>query len=153
MVPINKKHGPEPLDDNFTFDSFFPLLKTKKRNIKSLLLDQKIIAGLGNIYVDESLWASGIHPNSISNLIPQKKVKLLHRNIKNILIDAIQKNGTTIINFSVNGESGKYANELKIYGRTTLDCFVCQNTIKKIRVAGRGTYICTKCQKKYDRKK
>ena len=76
-----------------------------------------MVAGLGNIYVDESLWKSRIHPNSISNKIPQIKIKDLYINIRTILIRAIQQNGTTIIDFSVNGESGKYTNELKIYGR------------------------------------
>ena len=149
LANINKRHGPEPLDPSFTFECFNPLLKKRKRNIKALLLDQSILAGLGNIYVDESLWASGIHPNSISNLIPEKKIKLLYQNIKKILIEAIKKNGTTIIDFSVNGESGKYANELKVYGRQILDCMSCSNKIKKIRVASRGTYVCTRCQKKY----
>ena len=149
MKPINNRHGPEPLDKSFTSDLFIHLIKTKKRNIKALLLDQSVLAGLGNIYVDESLWKTGIHPNSISSLIPEKILKKLYINITEILKDAIQKNGTTIINFSVNGESGKYKNELKIYGRNSLECRSCQYEINKIRVAGRGTYICTKCQKKY----
>ena len=149
ISPIDKRHGPEPLANDFNISSFIALLKTKKRNIKGLLLDQKIIAGLGNIYVDESLWASGIHPNSISNLIPVKKYALLYKNIKKILIDSIEQNGTTIIDFSVNGKSGKYVNKLKVYGKQNLNCMSCPNKIKKIRVAGRGTYVCTKCQKKY----
>ena len=152
LEPLNKCLGPEPLSNDFSLDLFSGLLKGRKRNTKALLLDQSVLAGLGNIYVDESLWKSGIHPNSISNVIPAFRVKKLYKNIKNILTDAINKNGTTIIDFSVNGESGKYTNDLQIYNRNKLDCFHCKNKITKIRVAGRGTHICLKCQKIYNRK-
>ena len=149
IEPIDKRHGPEPLENNFTSECLINLIKSKKRNIKALLLDQSIIAGLGNIYVDESLWKSKIHPNSLSYKIPKKRLENLHQNIRTILANAIEQNGTTIIDFSVNGESGKYANELKIYGKNNSKCICCDQKIKKIRVAGRGTYICLKCQKKY----
>ena len=149
IEPIDKRHGPEPLENSFTSECLINLIKSKKRNIKALLLDQSIIAGLGNIYVDESLWKSKIHPNSLSHQIPKKRLENLHQNIRTILANAIEQNGTTIIDFSVNGESGKYANELKVYGRNNSKCICCNQKIKKIRVAGRGTYICLKCQKKY----
>ena len=108
-----------------------------------------MIAGLGNIYADESLWKSKIHPNSLSHKIPKKRIEDLYNNIKIILTEAIEQNGTTIIDFSVNGESGKYTNELKIYGKVNSNCYRCKYKIMKIRVAGRGTYICKNCQKKY----
>ena len=149
LEPIDIRHGPEPLEDHFTPEILIKLIKSKKRNIKALLLDQSMISGLGNIYADECLWKSRIHPNSISSKIPQEKIKNLFINIRAILKKAIQQNGTTIIDFSVNGESGKYTNELKIYGKENSKCFNCNSVIKKIRVAGRGTYICVKCQKKY----
>ena len=149
IKPIDEKHGPEPLESNFTSESLFRLIKSKKRNIKALLLDQSMIAGLGNIYADESLWKSKIHPNSLSHKIPKKRIENLYNSIKIILTEAIEQNGTTIIDFSVNGESGKYTNELKIYGKVNSNCYRCKYKIMKIRVAGRGTYICKKCQKKY----
>ena len=149
---INSKHGPEPLDKNFTVELFKDMIKSKNRNIKALLLDQSFLSGLGNIYVDESLWESGIHPNSISSSIPVKKISTLHNKIQSILRNAILKKGTTIIDFSVNGESGKYANDLSIYGKNNKACFRCNSMIIKLKVAGRGTYACTKCQKKYDKK-
>ena len=74
LEPINVRHGPEPLENNFTSKTLIRLIRSKKRNIKALLLDQSMVAGLGNIYVDESLWKSRIHPNSISNKIPQIKI-------------------------------------------------------------------------------
>ncbi len=145
---INKTHGPEPLEDNFTINWLLTNLKKKKRNIKALLLDQSFISGLGNIYVDESLWESGIHPNSTSCSIPKSKILKLHNSIQNILREAIKQLGTTFINFSfLNGQSGNYSNELKIFGKQGQACINCGSIIKKIKVAGRGTHICAKCQK------
>ena len=151
IEPINKFHGPEPLDDSFTTKQFQMMLLNKKRNIKALLLDQSFLSGLGNIYVDESLWKSKIHSNSISNSIPKKRIEILYHNIRNTLRDAINKKGTTIIDFSVNGESGKYVNDLQVFGRSNQECFRCSNMIEKTKVAGRGTYTCNKCQKKYSK--
>ena len=126
----------------------------KKRNIKALLLDQSFISGLGNIYVDESLWESGIHPNSISCSIPKSKILNLHNSIQNILREAINQLGTTFINFSfLNGQSGNYSNELKIFGKQGEVCKNCSSIIKKIKVAGRGTHICSNCQKIYKPRK
>tara|TARA_B100001175_G_scaffold195999_1_gene166375 strand:- start:1047 stop:1865 length:819 start_codon:yes stop_codon:yes gene_type:complete len=150
LDPINYRHGPEPLDNAFTVEKFQEMLLKKKRNIKALLLDQSFLSGLGNIYVDESLWKSKIHSNSISNAIPKNKVEALFYNIRTTLEEAIVKKGTTIIDFSVNGESGKYANMLQVFGRAGLECFQCGNIISKNKVAGRGTYTCQKCQKVYN---
>ena len=149
---IDSKHGPEPLDSKFTLAQFRDMIHQRKRNIKALLLDQSFLSGLGNIYVDESLWKSGIHPNSMANIIPNIKVKALYKNIRSTLEDAIEENGTTIIDFSVNGESGRYANYLSIYGRSKESCLICKTKIKKLKVAGRGTYVCSKCQKVYGKR-
>ena len=146
---IDSKHGPEPLDSKFSLVQFREMIRERKRNVKALLLDQSFLSGLGNIYVDESLWKSKIHPNSLSHKIPKKRIEDLYKNIRIILTEAIEQNGTTIIDFSVNGESGKYTNELKIYGKVNSNCYRCSYKIIKTRVAGRGTYICKKCQKKY----
>tara|TARA_Y100001970_G_C14091013_1_gene780034 strand:+ start:208 stop:1017 length:810 start_codon:yes stop_codon:yes gene_type:complete len=147
---INSRHGPEPLGKNFTTDWLLENLKMKKRNIKALLLDQSFISGLGNIYVDESLWESGIHPNSISCAIPKTKVIRLHTAIQSILEESIRQLGTTFNSFSfLNGQSGNYSNELKIFGRYNMPCLKCENKIIKFRVSGRGTHICTNCQKKH----
>lgn len=146
---INERHGPEPLEEKFTKNIFFDILTNCKRNIKALLLDQSKIAGLGNIYADESLWLSGIHPNSISNKIPKSAAFKLHNSIQHVLKKAIKHNGTTIIDFSyVNGQSGNYANELNIYGKKGLICSNCKTEVVKIKVASRGTYFC-RCQKVY----
>ncbi len=149
---INSRHGPEPLEKQFTKTLLLNILNKCKRNIKSLLLDQSKIAGLGNIYVDESLWLSNIHPNSFSNLIPKKEVFKLHKSIQFVLKKAIANNGTTIINFSyINGQTGNYANQLNIYGKKNKICSKCNTKIKKIKIAGRGTYFCI-CQKSFKKK-
>jgi len=154
LTPIHIKHGPEPLGKNFSTKWLHQALNERKRNIKSLLLDQSFIAGLGNIYVDESLWASGIHPCSISDAIPAIVIRKLHGNIQKILSAAIAAKGTTIINFSfLNGQSGRYASQLRIFGRYGQPCINCGRDIEKIKVAGRGTYICTNCQNTYTRKR
>ena len=150
LTEINERHGPEPLSSDFNTKWFVKNMKSKKRNIKALLLDQSFLSGLGNIYVDESLWASGIHPNSISCHIPKQKIILLHKNIRRILQESIEQLGTTFISFTfLNGQSGNYSNELKIFGKQGCGCKKCKNKIIKLKVSGRGTHICKKCQKVY----
>ena len=152
LTPINERHGPEPLGKNFSVGWLHRALQQRKRNIKALLLDQSFLAGLGNIYVDESLWAAGIHPGSISNALPAARISRLHEAVQAILKAAITAKGTTIIDFSyLNGQSGRYTSQLRIFGRKGQPCITCGRDIEKIKVAGRGTYVCSRCQKKYTR--
>ena len=152
LTPINERHGPEPLGKNFSVGWLHRALQQRKRNIKALLLDQSFLAGLGNIYVDESLWAAGIHPGSISNALPAARISRLHEAVQAILKAAITAKGTTIIDFSyLNGQSGRYTSQLRIFGRQGQPCITCGRDIEKIKVAGRGTYVCSRCQKKYTR--
>ncbi|MEC9306747.1 MAG: bifunctional DNA-formamidopyrimidine glycosylase/DNA-(apurinic or apyrimidinic site) lyase [Candidatus Neomarinimicrobiota bacterium] len=152
LTPINERHGPEPLGKNFSVGWLHRALQQRKRNIKALLLDQSFLAGLGNIYVDESLWAAGIHPGSISNALPEARIRRLHEAVQAILNAAITARGTTIIDFSyLNGQSGHYTSQLRIFGRQGQPCITCGREIEKIKVAGRGTYVCSRCQKKYTR--
>lgn len=145
---INSRHGLEPLEKNFTIDWLHQNLKKKNRKVKALLLDQSFIAGLGNIYVDESLWISGINPLSISSKIPKKNIKKLHFAIQKVLTDSINSLGTTIVNFSfLNGQSGNYGNNLNVFGNDGKPCPRCSLTIIKDKLCGRGTHYCKKCQK------
>lgn len=153
LFSINERHGPEPLGENFSVDWLQEGLKKRKRNIKALLLDQSFLSGLGNIYTDEVLWSSGVHPHSISNVIPNKKIIRIHTSVKSILEAAIIEKGTTIIDFSfLNGESGRYSERLCVFGRAGKPCTNCERNIIKIKVAGRGTYVCNYCQKVYKNK-
>ena len=116
--------------------------------VKSLLLDQKFIAGLGNIYVDESLWQAKIHPKAISSKVNRKKINDLCFSIKTILQNAIQHKGTTIINFNyAENKKGNYKNQLKVFGKQNEPCLRCNKIISKIFVIQRGTHYCKICQK------
>lgn len=144
---LENKLGIEPLSKEFTPQWLNTQLKQKKRMMKSLLLDQSFIAGLGNIYVDEALWFAGINPMSISSQIRQNKVEALCRGIKQILQDAIHLNGTTFQSFSFGKNSlGSYIEKLKIFGKPGLPCPICSTSIQKIKIGQRGTHFCPKCQ-------
>jgi formamidopyrimidine-DNA glycosylase len=136
--------GPEALDlDRKTFAE---ILRTN-RPVKSLLLDQGRIAGLGNIYVDESLWAAGIHPARAGSSLTTAETAALLRAIKDVLRRAIRAGGTTFSDFrNVHGEMGRFRNRLKVYGRQGEVCPRCGTTIRRLRLAGRGTHICPRCQ-------
>jgi formamidopyrimidine-DNA glycosylase len=136
--------GPEALA--VSPKAFAALLGTD-RPIKALLLDQSRIAGLGNIYVDESLWAAGIHPaRAGSSLTPAETATLL-REIKKVLHRAIRAGGTTFSDFrNVYGEMGRFRIRLKAYGRQGEPCPRCGAPIQYLRAAGRGTHICPRCQ-------
>ncbi len=146
---LNNKLGVEPLSNQMNSRLLFNILHSKKRMIKGLLLDQNIIAGLGNIYVDECLWKSNIHPENISNKISKKKIIKLCKAIKSTLQSSIIANGTTVIDFTfLNGQSGKYSEQLNIFRKEGTPCPACSTIIQKKKVAGRGTHFCPKCQKK-----
>ena len=136
--------GPEALDmDPKTFAA---LLRTD-RPIKALLLDQGRIAGLGNIYADESLWAARIHPARAGSSLTTAEAAILLREIKVVLRRAIRAGGTTFSDFrNVHGEMGRFRDRLRVYGRQGEPCPRCGTTIQYLRVAGRGTHICPHCQ-------
>ena len=149
------KVGPEPLEQNFSAKDFFNRLQKRyNSNIKAVLLDQTIIAGVGNIYADESLFAAGIHPSSITKAIPKAKLDLLYKELRRILQLSIKNGGTTDRNFvDALGKKGNYMEMAKVFRRQNQQCFKCQGEIIKLRVAGRGTHICLKCQELYRSKK
>lgn len=145
---INQKLGVEPLSEEFTREWLWNNLKESKRQLKPLLLDQGFIAGLGNIYVDEALWAAKLHPQQLGITVSSKKSNILHDSIQTLLKTAIDNQGTTIINFYFGeGKSGNFREQLKVFNRQEQSCPCCQNKIIKIRVAQRGTHLCPHCQK------
>jgi len=149
MDYINQKLGLEPLSKNFTIDWLYKNLQNSKRQLKPLLLDQSFIAGLGNIYVDEALWYTKLHPQQIGSSASRKKSNILHSAIQGLLKTAIDKQGTTIINFYFGeGKRGNFSEKLQVFGRQGKNCPRCKTIIKKIRVAQRGTHICPRCQRK-----
>lgn len=148
-IDFMKKVGPEPLSENTYFEDF--LSRVRRRNgttIKAAILDQSVIAGVGNIYADESLWGAKIHPATRVKYLSDNQLQELFEQIKYILALAIEKGGSTDKNYvDVEGKSGSYLSFARVFRREGKACERCNSMIEKIRVAGRGTHICPNCQK------
>ena len=144
-----KKVGPEPLSKTFTPAVLVERLNRRSRSaIKAVLLDQTVLAGVGNIYADESLWGAKIHPLTTVCDIPKNKLKTLHQEIQFVLNLAILKGGSTDKNYvDAEGKKGSYMDFARVFRREGLSCPRCGTIILKIRAAGRGTHLCPKCQK------
>lgn len=142
-----KSVGPDPFEEAYTFDYVKEKLKRTTRMIKAALLDQTIISGLGNIYVDEVLFLSKIHPEKRAHLLSEDEVKRIYENVRIVLEEAVRLGGTTIRSYLNGlGEMGMFQQRLYAYGQTGKPCQHCQTEIVKIKVAGRGTHICPTCQ-------
>lgn len=142
------KVGPEPLADDFTSTDFIQrLMRRQKSGIKTVLLDQTVIAGIGNIYADESLWAAKIHPETRVQDVPEVQLKLLYAELIAVLKLAIEKGDSTDKNYvNAEGKKGSYMSFAKVFRREGKACPRCGTTIIKTRVAGRGTHTCPHCQ-------
>lgn len=140
--------GKEPFDE--TLDASYLKEKYEKKTlpIKTVLLDQSIIVGIGNIYADEILFLSGIHPLKKCSSLSKKELDKIIQNTQMVLKKAITLGGTTIRSYtSSEGVHGRFQNELYIHGKEDEPCPICNTPILKIKVGGRGTYYCEKCQK------
>jgi formamidopyrimidine-DNA glycosylase len=144
-----EKIGPEPLDKNFTLAEFRKLLSQKKsQKIKPLLMDQRFVAGIGNIYAQESCFCAKILPTRVVKTLKEKEIKDLYFCLLNILKKAISCHGSSVDDYlDAQGHQGNYVCHLKVYDRLDKKCFRCSGIIKKMVLAGRGTYFCPKCQK------
>ena len=139
--------GPEPLDDGFDLHEFAKKLAKTQRNIKSVLLDQTVVVGLGNIYVDESLFKAQIHPERIAQTLNKDEIATLYEKIVETLSEAVQKGGSTVRTYvNSQGEMGMFQLEHNVYGRKGEDCKICGTTLIKTVVGGRGTVFCPNCQ-------
>ncbi len=141
-----KKLGPEPFDISPT--EFAQRLRSKKSRLKSLLLNQEFLAGVGNIYADEALFGAGLHPLMIAEKVSVARAKRLLKSIQEVLQAAINAGGSSVENFKrPDGESGWFQRELRIYGRGGETCVVCGTVVKRILVGQRSTSFCPKCQR------
>lgn len=141
--------GPEPFSSQFTVSRMQEMLAKTNRSIKTVLLDQKLVVGLGNIYVDESLFKAGIHPERAANSLSQKELVQLHAEIVKTLEEAVEKGGSTVRSYvNTQGQIGMFQLELYVYGRKGEKCKVCSQELERIVVGGRGTVFCPQCQKK-----
>ena len=150
-----RKIGPEPLEKEFTYKKFREIIKggqgtfSKKRGkIKQVLMNPEKMAGIGNIYSDEILWASKVHPNKDASKLSEKEVKLIYKKIREVLIKAVSLRGESFSDFrDLQGEKGFYETEKKVYQREGESCFRCGKRIKRIKVGGRSAHFCPHCQK------
>ena len=143
-----KDLGLEPWDDNLNSEYLINKYKNKRLPIKTVLLDQSIIVGIGNIYADEILFLCKINPLKKCNLLNKEECEKIIKYTKEVLENAIKMGGSTIRTYSsVDGVHGLFQNELLIHGKDKGTCPNCNNKIEKIRIGGRGTYYCPKCQK------
>jgi formamidopyrimidine-DNA glycosylase len=141
--------GPEPLDESFEKKLFAEKLAKTKRYIKSALLDQKIVVGLGNIYVDESLFKAGVHPERVASSLTEQEIDVLFEKIIETLTEAVEKGGSTVRTYvNSQGEMGMFQLQHFVYGRKGQDCKVCGTPLIKTVVGGRGTVFCPTCQPK-----
>ncbi len=142
--------GPEPLGPDFTAAGFAAALGNRRRILKPLLLDQSFVAGLGNIYVDESLHRAGIHPLMRSERVSTARAKRLHGEIQSTLREAIEREGSSFDTFyrTPEGQPGSYQHQFQVYGRTGKPCHTCGAKVQRIVVGQRGTHFCPRCQRK-----
>ena len=140
--------GPEPFSDNFNINYLTKVISKKTRSIKSILLDQTIVAGIGNIYADESLYSAGISPFREARTIKKNELKKLKIAIVDILKKSIGAGGTTFSDFrDLEGENGNFGLQTNVYRRTGKKCRKCKNIVEREKISGRSTHWCRKCQK------
>jgi formamidopyrimidine-DNA glycosylase len=148
MIDFFQKVGPEPLAKDFTWQAMRErLLRRKNSGIKAVLLDQTVVAGIGNIYADESLWGAKLHPSTLVRDISDEQIQLLYHELTTVLQLAIEKGGSTDRNYvNAEGKKGSYMSFARVFRREGQPCPRCGEIIIKLRVAGRGTHICPHCQ-------
>ncbi|MFL2544249.1 MAG: bifunctional DNA-formamidopyrimidine glycosylase/DNA-(apurinic or apyrimidinic site) lyase [Longimicrobiales bacterium] len=140
--------GPEPLSPDYKHTDLHEKLNSSLSPIRSWLLDQKNVVGVGNIYANESLHLSGIHPQRPANRITEKESQLLYKALRKILLSAIQNRGTTLRNYrDVSGKGGNNSTKLRIYGRHGENCLGCSEPVQRIVFSNRSAFFCPSCQR------
>jgi formamidopyrimidine-DNA glycosylase len=139
----------DPLDQVFTWQTFGGLMAQRASKMKQLLMDQKFMSGLGNIYSDEVLFAAGLRYDRMSDTLSSQEVRRMYRALQEVLQDAIRARGTTLDDeayVDLFGKPGEYQGELKVYGREGLPCRRCRTPIQTVKISGRNSYFCPQCQ-------
>ena len=148
-VPSCASHiAKDPFDSTFNIAESVAKFKSKKTQIKKALLDQEVISGVGNIYADESLWRSKIHPEARTEKLPPSKIETLISNATQVMAQALEQGGTSFddLYINVNGESGYFERSLAVYGREGEACPRCGSQIRRIAFSNRSSHFCPKCQ-------
>lgn len=142
-----KEIGPEPLEKNFTFEKFKEILSKNRGKIKEVLMDQKVIAGIGNIYSDEILWQAEVQPQRQTKSLKEEEIKKIYKAMREVLLKAIKLGGESISDFRrPSGEKGFFDRERKVYRREGEKCFRCRGIIKRVKIGGRSAHFCPSCQ-------
>lgn len=137
--------GPEPLE--IAEDEFVALFRKRRSRVKALLLDQRVIAGVGNIYADESLFRAGIRPDAVASGLAPERLRGLHRALREVLLQAIAENGSSISDYrTARGDAGAFQNSFQVYGKAGEPCAHCGKPLCGCRVAGRSSTFCPDCQ-------
>ena len=145
---LGDRVGREPLERSFTTKRLAETLAGRRTPVKAAILDQRRLAGVGNIYADEALWRARIHPQRPAGELDPDELKALHRGIRTALKAGIERQGATLRDYRTpDGGSGTMQDEFKVYGREGEPCDRCGTPIEKIRAAGRGTWYCPNCQR------
>ncbi len=145
---VHPRLGPEPLEDSFDLADFRSLLKCRSAPIKSVLLDQTVLAGIGNIYADEALFAARINPKRAASALSKPAVDRLHTAIREVLRAALGDRGSSFRDYvDARGKEGGHQLNVKVFRRTGLPCYICGTEIRRIKLAGRSTHLCPKCQR------
>ncbi|MFB6181412.1 MAG: DNA-formamidopyrimidine glycosylase [Candidatus Magasanikbacteria bacterium] len=145
---LAEKLGIEPLTEGFTLENFKEVLKSRRTNVKNILMKQKAIAGIGNIYADEICHESGVRPDRNIPELSENEIKNIFNKSEQVIKQAIHDRGTTFRDYvDSSGKKGNFARKLKVYGREGEQCKDCNEVIKKIKLNGRGTHFCINCQK------
>ncbi len=150
LIKAQKNLGIDILSPNFTPKYFYQQLQTSSRPIKSVLLDQTKFAGIGNIYANDALFLAKIHPATPSNKVDFKKTLHLHHSLIKIMTESIKGGGSTAKDnkyIHPDGSTGQHQFNFQVYQRNGHPCLVCKTSIKKVKIGGRGTFYCPKCQK------
>lgn len=147
-LPFMQKVGPEPLEDNFSVSEFIDRFKRRSRtSVKAAILDQSVVAGVGNIYADESLWGAKIHPKRLVGSLSSADFENLYTQVRHVMNLSIEKGGSTNRNYvDAEGKKGSYMDYANVFRRDGQVCPRCGTEIIKLKVAGRGTHICPNCQ-------
>jgi formamidopyrimidine-DNA glycosylase len=145
--PLLRNLGPEPFDPMFTGDYLYPIAKARRVGVKQLLMDAKVVVGVGNIYANEALFLSGVRPTRPCHRISASRLLRLRDAVVEVLQSAIEQGGTTLRDFvREDGRPGYFTQRLRVYGRAGLPCLVCAEPIRQIRIGQRSTFFCPTCQ-------
>jgi formamidopyrimidine-DNA glycosylase len=140
--------GPEPIDPGFGADELYLRFRKRRAQLKAILLDQGTIAGVGNIYADESLHKAGLRPDRLAGSLSRKSVRRLHDSLRESLQTAIENRGSSVDTYrDAWGEVGGQQEKLLVYGRAGEPCFTCGRPLALVRIAGRSTVFCRRCQR------